>query len=105
MKPPLRVRKSPALAFEGDFRVNGRVDADVQLRILQILPAIFQNYGDDLKGDLVSKSLLICSNLQASKVGVVHSTAAATFQQLAVAVFDRIVVEDGTFLRSQHRLS
>ncbi|KAI9782061.1 MAG: hypothetical protein M1816_002002 [Peltula sp. TS41687] len=68
--------------------------ADVQLKILQILPAISQNYRDELKGDLIGKALLLCSKLQGSKVAVIKSTASATLQQLVVAVFDKVVAED-----------
>lgn len=74
------------------------IDADVQLKILQTLPAISQNYGGELKGNLIGKPLLICSKLQGSKVAVIKSTASATLQQLVVAVFDKIVAEDGKSL-------
>lgn len=67
---------------------------DVQLKILQALPSLLQNYADDLKGDLLAAALNICTILQASKNGIVNNTAAATLQQLVVSVFDKIVAED-----------
>ncbi|KAI9819746.1 MAG: hypothetical protein M1826_001099 [Phylliscum demangeonii] len=70
-------------------------NADVQLKILQTLTAVVQNYGVEIRGDLIVKALWICSNLQASKTAVVSSTAAATLQQLVVAMFDKVAAEDG----------
>lgn len=70
---------------------------DVQLKILQALPSLLQNYAEDLKGDLLAASLNICTILQASKNGIVNNTAAATLQQLVVSVFDKVVAEDSTF--------
>ena len=67
---------------------------DVQLKILQALPSLFQNYADDLKGELLAAALNICTILQASKNGIVNNTAAATLQQLVVSVFDKVVAED-----------
>ena len=69
---------------------------DVQLKILQALPSLLQNYADDLRGDLLASTLNICSILQSNKNGVVNNTAAATLQQLVVSVFDKVVNEDGT---------
>ena len=76
---------------------------DVQLRVLQALPSLFQNYGQDLHGPLLAKALAICSTLQGSKTVAVNSTAAATLQQLVVSVFDKVVAEDGTVPRGQSR--
>lgn len=70
---------------------------DVQLKILQALPSLLQNYADDLKGELLAAALNICTILQASKNGIVNNTAAATLQQLVVSVFDKIVAEDSMF--------
>ncbi|KAG0649633.1 mon2 [Hyphodiscus hymeniophilus] len=67
---------------------------DVQLKILQALPSLLQNYAEDLKGELLAASLNICTILQASKNGIVNNTAAATLQQLVVSVFDKVLAED-----------
>ncbi|POS84644.1 hypothetical protein EPUL_003054 [Erysiphe pulchra] len=76
------------------FREASPAGLDVQLKILQALPFLLQNYADDLRGELVAKTLNICIVLQSSKNGVVTNTAAATLQQLIVTVFDNVVAED-----------
>ncbi|KAI9684765.1 MAG: hypothetical protein M1829_000140 [Trizodia sp. TS-e1964] len=63
---------------------------DIQLKILQALPPLLQNFSNDLRGELLADALLICSILQSSKNGVVNHTAAATLQQLVVAVFENV---------------
>ncbi|PMD48251.1 endosomal peripheral membrane protein-like protein [Hyaloscypha variabilis F] len=76
------------------FREATSAGLDVQLKILQALPSLLQNYADDLRGDLLAAALNICTILQASKNGIVNNTAAATLQQLVVSVFDKVVAED-----------
>ena len=76
------------------FREATGAGLDVQLKILQALPSLLQNYAEELKGDLLATSLNICTILQASKNGIVNNTAAATLQQLVVAVFDKVIAED-----------
>ncbi|KAH6647713.1 hypothetical protein BKA67DRAFT_396501 [Truncatella angustata] len=67
---------------------------DVQLKILQALPTLLQNYAVDIKGDLLVTALNICFILQTSKNGIVSNTSSATLQQLVVSVFDKVVAED-----------
>ncbi|KAM5348691.1 hypothetical protein ACJ41O_008515 [Fusarium nematophilum] len=67
---------------------------DVQLKILQALPSLLQNYASDLKGTLLVTALNICFTLQSSKNAIVNHTSAATLQQLVVSVFDKVVAED-----------
>jgi vesicle coat complex subunit len=69
---------------------------DVQLKILQALPSLIQNYPTEVRGDLLSTILQICSSLQNAKNPAVSNTAAATLQQLVVTVFDRVASEDGS---------
>ena len=76
------------------FREATSAGLDVQLKILQALPSLLQNYADELQGDLLATVLNICIILQASKNGIVNNTAAATLQQLVVSVFDKVVAED-----------
>lgn len=71
---------------------------DVQLKILQALPSLVQNYASDLKGNLLVTTLNICFTLQSSKNAIVNHTSAATLQQLVVSVFDKVVAEDSKFL-------
>lgn len=70
---------------------------DVQLKILQALPSLLQNYSADIKGDLLVTALNICFTLQSSKNAIVNHTSAATLQQLVVSVFDKVVAEDSTW--------
>ncbi|KAI1757962.1 hypothetical protein F4782DRAFT_524660 [Xylaria castorea] len=67
---------------------------DVQLKILQALPTLLQNYAKDIKGDLLVTALNICFILQTSKNGVVGNTSAATLQQLIMTVFEKVTAED-----------
>ncbi|UKZ81019.1 hypothetical protein TrVFT333_008786 [Trichoderma virens FT-333] len=67
---------------------------DVQLKILQALPSLLQNYSADLNGNLLVTALNICFILQSSKNAIVNNTSAATLQQLVVSVFDKVVAED-----------
>lgn len=79
------------------FRESTSAGLDVQLKILQALPSLLQNYAGEIGGDLLAAVLNVCSTLQASKNGMVNNTAAATLQQLVVAVFDKLVAEDSMF--------
>ncbi|KAI1436523.1 hypothetical protein GGR50DRAFT_650672 [Xylaria sp. CBS 124048] len=67
---------------------------DVQLKILQALPTLLQNYANDIRGDLLVTALNICFILQTSKNGVVSNTSAATLQQLIMTVFEKVSTED-----------
>jgi hypothetical protein len=71
---------------------------DVQLKILQVLPSLVQHYPSEVRGDLLSTILQICSELQNAKNFAVSNTAAATLQQLVIASFDRVASEDGNDL-------
>jgi hypothetical protein len=66
------------------------------LKILQALPSLLQNYAAEIRGELLSTVLQICSELQNAKNFAVSNTAAATLQQLMSTVFDRVASEDGT---------
>lgn len=72
-----------------------RIGQDVQLKILQTLPALLQNYSEELSGDLLASTLQICATLQASKNVAVANSAAATLQQLVISSFEKVAVEDG----------
>ena len=67
---------------------------DVQLKILQALPSLLQNYAEDLKGDLLSGALEVCASLQSAKAQTVSGVAAATLQQLITSVFEKVAGED-----------
>ncbi|KAI1134267.1 hypothetical protein F5Y05DRAFT_399351 [Hypoxylon sp. FL0543] len=67
---------------------------DVQLKILQALPTLLQNYSKEIQGDLLVTALNICFILQTTKNAVVNNTSAATLQQLVMTVFEKVAVED-----------
>ena len=67
---------------------------DSQLKVLQALPSLLQNYADDLKGELLAGALQVCASLQSARVQTVSGVAAATLQQLVAAVFDKVGDED-----------
>ncbi|KAI2474711.1 Sec7-N domain containing protein [Pyrenophora tritici-repentis] len=69
-------------------------DHDIQLKILQALPSLLQNYPAEIRGEPLSAVLQICSGLQNAKNFAVSNTAAATLQQLVIVVFDRVTSED-----------
>jgi hypothetical protein len=60
------------------FREAANLGVDIQLKILQALPPLLQNYPDELHSTLLGEILLICAILQGSKMGVVNNTAAAS---------------------------
>ncbi|KAH0603788.1 uncharacterized protein H6S33_007447 [Morchella sextelata] len=76
------------------FREAANLGVEIQLKILQALPPLLQNYAEDLNGNLLGEALLICSILQGSKMGVVNNTAAATLSQIVISIFDKVVSED-----------
>ena len=67
---------------------------EIQLKILQVLPSLLQNYTEYLAGDLLATALHICFLLFASKPAVIANTAAATLQQLVVSAFGKAAQED-----------
>ncbi|CAO2650749.1 Nn.00g020410.m01.CDS01 [Neocucurbitaria sp. VM-36] len=67
---------------------------DIQVKILQALPSLLQNYATETRGEPLSTVLQICSGLQNAKNFAVSNTAAATLQQLVITVFDRVASED-----------
>lgn len=86
-----KARLSEAL---GAFNACSDLGLDIQLKILQALPSLLQNYADDLVGDLLAGALQVCASLQNAKAHTVSGVAAATLQQLVTAVFEKAVIED-----------
>lgn len=70
---------------------------EIQLKILQSLPSLIQNYGDFMFNKQIVELLLICYILQGgNKIPAVVNTALATLQQLIISVFDKVVKEDNS---------
>ncbi|KAL8751834.1 MAG: hypothetical protein Q9199_006154 [Rusavskia elegans] len=68
---------------------------DVQLKVLQALPSLLQNYAESLKGRLLTAAFQVCFSLHGSKTAVVSNTAAASLQQLLAFTFENVAAEDG----------
>ncbi|TKA32277.1 hypothetical protein B0A54_14428 [Friedmanniomyces endolithicus] len=88
------------------FNACAELGLDVQLRILQALPSLLQNYSDDLKDELLAGALQLCALLQSAKAATVSGVAAATLQQLVSAVFEKVVDEDrkATGIAARHEV-
>lgn len=70
---------------------------EIQLKILQSLPSLIQNYGEFMFNNLIVELLQICYILQGgNKIPVVVNTALATLQQVIISVFDKVVNEDNS---------
>ena len=67
---------------------------DIQLKMLQTLPSLLQNYADQVNGAPLFTTFQICSTLQASKTPSVSSTSAATLQQLVTSLYEKLAAED-----------
>ncbi|KAF4549581.1 MON2-like protein [Elsinoe fawcettii] len=87
--PPARLKD----VLEG-FNASTALSLDIQLKILQALPGLAQNYAEHLTGDLLAAALRVCAALQNVKTSTVSAVAAATLQQLVVSVFDKVAAED-----------
>lgn len=88
------------------FNVCTSLSLEIQLKILQALPSLLQNYADELRGDLLSDALEVCSSLQSAKAQTVSGVAAATLQQLVSSIFDKVASEDrqGTDVSALHEI-
>lgn len=61
---------------------------EIQLKVLQCLPVLAQNYKTDLTGPTLLKLLSFCVNLTSAKSNVVVNTVFATIQQVIANYFD-----------------
>lgn len=87
----------------GSLKEATNLATDIQLRILQCLPALMQNYNKSITNSQLLKLLGICSSLTSSnKSTVVINTASATLQQLFSNVYDKI--EDGGELNNELKI-
>ena len=83
----------------GALRECSTLALDIQLKILQALPSLLQNYAGILTGPLLISASQVCFLLYNNKTAVVTNLAAAALQQLISSVFERAAVnkltEDG----------
>jgi len=83
------------------FKIGSSSGLDIQIKVLQALPAFSENYSEQLKDDLLASALHICAVLQNVKTPTVSAIAIATLQQLIVLVFDKVAGEDEAAKKSK----
>lgn len=69
---------------------------EVQLKVLQVLPALAQSYAADLQGELLTAALQVCTALLVVKAQTISGVATATFLQLVLSVFEKISTQTAT---------
>ena len=77
------------------FRECSTLALDIQLKVLQALPSLLQNYASTLTGSLLVNAFQVCFLLYSSKTAVVSNTAAAALQQLVSSTFEKAALQDG----------
>ena len=76
------------------FRECSTLALDIQLKVLQALPSLLQNYASSLTGELLVNAFQVCFLLYSSKTAVVSNTAAAALQQLVNSTFEKAALKD-----------
>lgn len=76
------------------FRECATLALDIQLKVLQALPSLLQNYANSLTERLLVAAFEVCFLLYNNKTAVVSNTAAAALQQLVNSTFDKAAVDD-----------
>ena len=76
------------------FRECSTLALDIQLKVLQALPSLLQNYAASLTGELLVNAFQVCFLLYSSKTAVVSNTAAAALQQLVNSTFEKAALKD-----------
>ena len=71
------------------FRECATLALDIQLKILQALPSLLQNYASSLTDRLLLTAFQVCFLLYNSRTSVVSNTAAAALQQLVNSTFEK----------------
>ena len=94
----ITARAIPADRLEGvvDALRTATVHNVVQVKILQTVSILLQNYSDDVRGMVLFAVLDVCAALLDEKrsSAVVSSTASATYEQLVMTVFEQASIED-----------
>ncbi len=76
------------------FRDCSNLALDIQLKVLQALPSLLQNYSSNLTGQLLITAFQVCFLLYTSKTAVVSNTAAAALQQLVNSTFEKAAIDE-----------
>lgn len=78
----------------GAFRECSTLALDIQLKVLQALPSLLQNYSSSLGGQLLVAAFQVCFLLYSSRTAVVSNTAAAAIQQLVSSTLEKAAIGD-----------
>ena len=78
----------------GALRECSTLALDIQLKVLQALPSLLQNYSSSLTGNLLLSAFQVCFLLYSTKTAVVSHTAAAALQQLVNATFEKAIADE-----------
>lgn len=78
----------------GALRECSTLALDIQLKVLQALPSLLQNYSSSLTGSLLATAFQVCFLLYGSKTAVVSHTAAAALQQLVNSTFEKAAADE-----------
>lgn len=70
-----------------------KLGIDVQLKALQTLTSIVQNYASSIEDESQGKLLEVCTTLQQVKTPAVRNSASATLQQIITNLFEKVDVE------------
>jgi len=76
------------------FRECSTSALDIQLKVLQALPSLLQNYASSLTGKLLITAFQVCFLLYTSKTAVISNTAAAALQQLVNSTLEKAAVDE-----------
>lgn len=83
------------VSYSIESRVLTLVALDIQLKVLQAVPSLLQNYASNLTGPLLTTTYQVAFLLYGSKTPVVSNTAAAALQQLVNSTFEKAGSNDG----------
>ncbi|KAL8941779.1 MAG: hypothetical protein Q9211_001670 [Gyalolechia sp. 1 TL-2023] len=96
--PDLRTAAEKSLsdlkALPNTSEVQLAAALEVQLKVLQALPSLLQNYSSCLEGRLLVSAFQVCFLLHGSKTPVVSNTAAASLQQLLAVTLEKVADQD-----------
>ena len=79
------------------LRDSSSLGLDIQLKVLQALPSLLQNYSASLTGQLLTAAFQVCFLLYGSQTAVVTNLAAAALQQLINTTYEKVTTDQGAY--------
>ncbi|MDI1490777.1 MAG: Endocytosis and vacuole integrity protein [Ramalina farinacea] len=79
------------------LRDSSSLGLDIQLKVLQALPSLLQNYSTSLTGQLLTAAFQVCFLLYGSQTAVVTNLAAAALQQLINTTYEKVTTDQGAY--------